>query len=42
MIAPAVVLPPMEGQQAQAWDTLMAVAGDLGEGWTLIAGQMVL
>ena len=42
MTSPAVVLPPLEGQQAQAWDTLMAVAGDLGEGWTLIGGQMVL
>lgn len=35
-------LPPLAGQQAQAWDTLMAVADDLGEGWTLIGGQMVL
>lgn len=42
MSAAAVVLPPLEGQQAQAWDTLMAVAEDLGEGWTLIGGQMVL
>ena len=42
MTAPAVVLPPLEGQQAQAWDTLMAVAGNLGEGWTLIGGQMML
>lgn len=42
MTAPAVVLPPLEGQQAQAWNTLMAVADDLGEGWTLIGGQMVL
>lgn len=42
MTAAAVVLPPLEGQQAQAWDTLMAVADDLGEGWTLTGGQMVL
>ena len=40
--AAVVVLPPLDGQQAQAWDTLMAVAEDLGTGWTLIGGQMVL
>ena len=37
-----VVLPALSGQQARAWDTLMSVAGSLGEGWTLIGGQMVL
>ena len=42
MSAAAVVLPALAGQQAQAWDTLMAVADDLGDGWTLIGGQMVL
>ena len=42
MTAAPVVLPPLDGQQAQAWDTLMAVAADLGRGWTLIGGQMVL
>ena len=40
MTAAPVVLPPLDGQQAQAWDTLMAVAADLGRGWTLIGGQM--
>lgn len=40
--AAVVVLPPLDGQQAQACDTLMAVAEDLGTGWTLIGGQMVL
>ena len=29
MTAAAVVLPLLDGQQAQAWDTLMAVADDL-------------
>jgi len=37
-----VVLPVLTGKQALAWDALMAVAADLGEGWTLIGGQMVL
>jgi len=36
------VLPVLTGKQALAWDALMAVAADLGEGWTLIGGQMVL
>ena len=42
MTSTPVVLPVLSGQQAQAWDTLMSVAGSLGEGWTLIGGQMVL
>ncbi len=42
MTTPVVVLPALTGKQAQAWDALMAVAEDLGEGWTLIGGQMVL
>ena len=42
MTAPVVVLPGLAGQQAQAWNTLLALAEDLGEGWTLIGGQMVL
>ena len=37
--AAVVVLPPLDGQQAQAWDTLMAVAEDLGTGWTLGLGR---
>ena len=42
MRTPVVVLPVLTGKQALAWDALMAVAADLGEGWTLIGGQMVL
>ena len=42
MRTPVVVLPALTGKQALAWDALMAVAADLGEGWTLIGGQMVL
>ncbi len=42
MTTPVVVLPVLTGKQALAWDALMAVAADLGEGWTLIGGQMVL
>ena len=41
MRTPVVVLPALTGKQALAWDALMAVAADLGEGWTLIGGQMV-
>ena len=37
--AAVVVLPPLDGQQAQAWDTLMAVAEDLGAGWTAGLGR---
>ena len=39
MTTPVVVLPALTGKQALAWDALMAVAADLGEGWTLIGGQ---
>ena len=42
MTAPVVVLSDLTGQQAQVWDTLMTVAEDLGDGWTLIGGQMVM
>ena len=42
MTSAPVLLPALSGQQAQAWDALMSVAGSLGEGWTLIGGQMVL
>ncbi|MXW89424.1 MAG: hypothetical protein F4Z54_07885 [Acidimicrobiaceae bacterium] len=42
MRTPVVVLPVLTGKQALAWDALMAVTADLGEGWTLIGGQMVL
>ena len=40
MSSTPVELPALSGQQAQAWATLMSVAGSLGEGWTLIGGQM--
>ena len=39
MTAAPVVLPPLDGQQAQARDTLMAVAEDLGAGWTAGLGR---
>ena len=39
MTSTPVVLPVLSGQQAQAWDTLMSVAGSLGEGWTLIGAN---
>ncbi len=42
MTSAPIGLPALSGQQAQAWDALMSVAGSLGEGWTLIGGQMVL
>lgn len=42
MTSAPVVLPALSGRQAQAWDALMSIAGSLGEGWTLIGGQMVL
>ena len=38
----AAALPPLSGKQAQAWDALLQIAPNLGEGWTLIGGQMVL
>ncbi len=37
-----IVLPPLTGEQAAAWDALAALAPELGDGWTLIGGQMVL
>lgn len=36
------MLSDLTGRQAQVWDSLMTVAEDLGDGWTLIGGQMVL
>ena len=37
-----IMLPALSGLQARAWDTLVNVAASLGEGWTLIGGQMVM
>ena len=42
MTAPVVVLAGLTGQQAQAWNTVLALAGDLGGDWALVGGQMVL
>lgn len=37
-----VALPDLAGRQALAWDALLRVAGSLGDGWTLVGGQMVV
>ena len=39
---PTVVLPALHGAQAAAWEALLEVAPDFGEGWTLVGGQMVM